>query len=176
VNKKCGHLLATLTLLASAAWNQPVYAQSRSQHFVCDRGYTAAQCQVAMDILRVKLRKYPTHDLGDWTWVVVRSIDWKRLLYDRNLSSDVPAFTYLPERETFFDEALLDGASPRGIELALSWHRSIPELLDLAIRHELGHALCNERNEAAAKRTAQLLLIEPEADTLRVCRPKKPNI
>jgi hypothetical protein len=34
---------------------------------------------------------------------------------------------------------------------------TIPDLLDLAIAHELGHALCNERDEAKANRVARLL-------------------
>jgi hypothetical protein len=34
---------------------------------------------------------------------------------------------------------------------------SIEKLLDYAIVHELGHALCNERNEAKADRAAKLM-------------------
>jgi hypothetical protein len=32
------------------------------------------------------------------------------------------------------------------------WQRSMPKLLELAVSHELGHALCAEPNEAAAIR------------------------
>jgi hypothetical protein len=151
----------------------PVSAQSPRQHFVCDRGYTQTECKAQIAVLRAALAKYPTRDLGDWTWVVVRSNDWRRLLTDRKLMSGIPAFTYLPSRETFIDEALLQIASSRGLELATSWHMTIPDLLDLAVRHEMGHALCNERDEAAASRTAQLLLDAPAAPGLEACRSRR---
>jgi hypothetical protein len=126
-------------------------------------------------VLRAAVRKYPVGDLGDWNWVIVRSFDWKRFLSDRNLTPDIPAFTYLPKRETFFDEALLQTASARSFELAASWKMSIPELLDLAVRHELGHALCGERDEAAAKRTAQLLLDLPKLSAFQACHARRPR-
>jgi hypothetical protein len=172
-------IVPSLILLA---WNVgPVAAQSPTprslaQQFFCSGGYATPECHVQVAVLKAALRKYPTKNLGDWTWVVVRSNEWKRVLSDRKVTLEIPAFTYLPERQTFFDEALLKTASPRGVELAASWHMTIPELLDLAIRHEMGHALCKERDEAAAKRTAQLLLDAPTIDTLRACRAKKPNV
>lgn len=161
-------------LVICIAWLvSPVAAQSPMQHFICDRGYTQQECKAQIDVLRAVLAKYPTHELSDWTWVVVRSNDWRRLLTDRKLKPEIPAFTYLPSRETFIDEALLMITSSRGLELAASWHMMIPELLDLAIRHEMGHALCHERDEAAANRTAQLLLEAPTAPGLQACRSKK---
>lgn len=150
----------------------PAAAQSPMLHFICDRGYTQPECKAQIDVLRAALAKYPTRDLGDWTWVVVRSNDWRRLLTDRKLKTEIPAFTYLPSRETFIDEALLKITSSRGIDLAASWHMTIPDLLDLAIRHEMGHALCHERDESAAKRTAQLLLDAPMASALEACRSR----
>jgi hypothetical protein len=167
--------------LACGGWfGEPVGAQSAPrkpplQSFVCNTGYSQSACQAQVSVLRTALAKYPIVDLGDWTWVVVRSIDWKRLLADRKFAPDIPAFTYLPRRETYIDEALLGPASSRGFELAESWHMTMPELLDLAIRHEMGHALCNERDEAAAKRTAQLLLEAPAAPALQACRDRKPK-
>jgi hypothetical protein len=63
----------------------------------------------------------------------------------------------LPNRETFFDEALVEAESSRGLELSASWHMKISDLRDLAIRHEIGHALCGESDELAATRIAGLL-------------------
>jgi Zn-dependent peptidase ImmA (M78 family) len=34
---------------------------------------------------------------------------------------------------------------------------NMQDLLDFAIAHELGHALCNEKDEAKANRVAQML-------------------
>jgi|ERR1035438_1624495 hypothetical protein len=46
----------------------------------------------------------------------------------------------LTANQTFFDEALVLHESLRGMELADIRHMSIEELLDQAVRHELGHA------------------------------------
>jgi hypothetical protein len=35
-------------------------------------------------------------------------------------------------------------------ELMKEWQMSMPKLLELAVTHELGHAFCEEKNEAAA--------------------------
>jgi hypothetical protein len=135
-----------------------------AQHFVCNIGFTQSPCRVRTDALRAVLQKYPVRALGDWTWVLVRSNDWKKFLCDRHFSPNTPALTYLPSRETYFDEALVIDASSRGVELSATWHMSIPALLDLAIRHEMGHALCNDPDESAAQRTAMLLQsVEPPA-------------
>jgi hypothetical protein len=131
--------------------------QTPTQRFICNIGYTEAQCRARTDALRAALQKYPIHALGDWTWVVVHSNDWKIFLADRHFSPNTPAVTYLPARETYFDEALLLDTSSRGVELSTAWHLPIPALLDVAIRHEMGHALCNNPAESAADHTAALL-------------------
>jgi hypothetical protein len=151
-------LLAPFVLLAL----QPQILPSASaqtpapkQHFVCNIGFTQQQCDVDMAVLRKALAKYPVEALGEWTWVLVRSEDWRRILLDRGFKPDTsPAFSILPNRETFFEGALLAKVSNRGVELSGLWHMPIEDLLDLAVRHELGHALCNERNEAKADRAA----------------------
>jgi hypothetical protein len=134
--------------------------QAPAQRYVCNVGYTLEECDERMLVLRRVLKKYPTDSLGEWSWVLVKSIDWKQILRVRGLDADAPAFTYLPARETFFDDALVGHESARGIELAVMWRLSIEELLDLAVRHELGHALCGERDEGQADRVAAVLLRE----------------
>lgn len=153
-------LLAPFVLLAL----QPQILPSASaqtpapkQHFVCNIGYTQKQCEVDMATLRKALAKYPVDGLGEWTWVLVRSEDWKRILLDRGFDPNNPAFSYLPQRETFFDGSLVVKVSTRGVELSGRWHMPIEDLLDLAIRHEIAHALCNERNDAIANRAATAL-------------------
>ncbi len=128
-----------------------------SKHFVCNVGYTPAECQVAMTVLRKAVAQYPMDALGEWTWVLVRTQDWKQILSDRKLDTNHPAFSYLPKRETFLDGALVVRASIRGAELSAIWHMAIEDLLDLAIRHELAHALCNDPDESKADRAARAL-------------------
>lgn len=130
----------------------PAHAQHQTlgPRFVCHTGYTPKECEVAVAALRSALAFYPAAVPVDWTWVLVRTEDWKRLLLDRGFDPDNPAFTYLPKRATFLDGALLAKVSTRGVQLSRAWHMPIEELLDLALRHELAHALCNVRNETRA--------------------------
>jgi hypothetical protein len=110
-----------------------------------------------MVVLRKALANYRASDLGDWTWVLVRSENWKLILLARGLDPAVPALTALDLRTTFFEEALVAGSSGRLSELMDIWHLGRQSLLDLAVRHELGHALCKDANERKAERVARLL-------------------
>jgi len=131
------------------------YRSPSAQQFVCNTGYRQKQCDEEMVVLRKALANYPVAQLGNWTWVLVRSEDWKALKL--GLDPDSPAFTCYTKRETFFEEALVTQVPVRGRELVLKWHMGTRDLLDLAIRHELGHALCNDTNERNADRVAKLL-------------------
>jgi len=128
--------------------------QAPMQHFACNTGYTPQECQAATALLRKALARYPVEALGDWRWVLVRTEDWKQILSERRVDPNVPAFSYLPKRETFLDGSLVVGASIHGAELRAIWRMPAEDLLDLAIRRELAHALCNEVDESKADRTA----------------------
>src|SRR5262249_52278955 len=151
-------LLSPFALGGQTRGDSTTQQQALRQHFVCNVGYTPSECQVATTVLRKALARYPVDALGEWTWVLVRSEDWKRILSDRRFDLNHPAFSYLPERETFLDGALMLRASVRGVELAVLWHMPIKNLLDLAIRHELAHALCNDPDETKANRAAIALI------------------
>lgn len=122
------------------------------QVFHCHTGYPLAQCQE--DIIQLKriLAHYPIEELGHWTWVLVRTQDWKPISRVLRLDPDSPAFTALEPRETFLEEALFVHDPQRTAELMHEWVRSMPQLLEFAVSHELGHAFCEETNEAAADR------------------------
>ena len=128
-----------------------------AQHFVCNTGYSLRKCQVDMAILRKTLAKYPADELGEWTWVLVRSADWKYIVMPRGIDPDSPAFTYLPKRATFIEEALVAKVPHRAAELIVRWGMSTDDLLALAVTHELGHVLCNEPSEVEANRAARTL-------------------
>jgi hypothetical protein len=141
-------------LAAQTNGNSSAQKQALKQHFACAVGYTPHECQVASTVLRTALARYPTDALGEWTWVLVRPEDWKQILSERRFDSNHPAFSYLPKRETFLDGALVVKTSIRGVELSAIWHMAIEDLFDLAIRHELAHALCNDPDETKADRAA----------------------
>ena len=128
-----------------------------ARHFVCDTGYTMKQCDEELVVLKKALAKYPIPELGEWTWVLVRSEYWRLTLLTQTLDPGIPALTDPAARATFFDEALVAGASGRMSELMTLWHMGRESLLDFAIRHELGHAFCNDVNEMDADRVARLL-------------------
>ena len=158
------HILMTVPFVFSA---YPLAAQTNgtasaqkqapTQHFACNTGYTSQECQAAIAVLRKAQAQYPVDALGEWTWVLVRTVDWKQILSDRKFDTNHPAFSYLPKRETFLDGALVVRSSIRGAELSAIWHMPIEDLLDLAIRHELAHAFCNDPDETKAERAAVAL-------------------
>jgi hypothetical protein len=127
------------------------------QQFVCTVGITVEKCRQEMSVLRKVLAKYPSSELGQWRWVLVHSDQWRLLLIGRGFNSGVPALTALDAKTTFFEEALIAGSSDRVSNLMEVWHADRDGLLDLAVRHELGHALCGEENEQRADRVAGLL-------------------
>jgi hypothetical protein len=146
--------LSVYRLAAQTNRNASAQKQAPKQHFACNVGYTPRECQVAATILRKALSRYPVEALGEWRWVLVRYEDWNQILRKRGVDPNVPAFSYLPKRETFLDGSLVVEASIHGAELSLIWHMPIEDLLDLAIRHELAHALCNDPDETKTDRVA----------------------
>jgi len=127
------------------------------QHFVCNVGYTLENCHQQLAVLRKALEKYPAAQLGEWTWVLVRSSDWKDIQTARGLDRNSPAFTYFAGKETFLEEALVTEVPERQGALLVLWGMGRDKLLSFAIAHELGHALCNEKDEEKANRAAKSL-------------------
>jgi hypothetical protein len=136
--------------------NDPIPSPA-AQRFVCNVGYTQQQCHEQMSYLRPVLDKYSAGRLGDWTWVLVKSQDWKALQRLHAMDPDSPAFTVLDRRETFFEEALVSPVTVRRAELVRQWSLSTGDLLNLAVSHELGHAFCSERNEKKADAYGELM-------------------
>ena len=129
-----------------------------TQHFFCNTGYTHDACLEQIATLRNVVAKGPTESLGEWTWVLVRSQDWKPLMKMVGLHQDSPAFTCLEKRTTFVEEALVGRVSGgRPDELISRWHMGMSDLLNLAVEHEMGHALCSTLDEDKANHVAALL-------------------
>jgi len=153
--QKLRPILATLVVIGiQSQFPTDLHAQTQEQHFACNIGYTKQECQAATAKLRNAIARYPVDALGQWTWVLVRTADWKHVLAAKGFNVNDPAFSNLTNRVTFLDGSIVDGVSIRGMELRLIWHLPIEELLDFTIRHELAHALCNERDEFKANRIA----------------------
>jgi hypothetical protein len=155
----------SFSVLAALLIMRPAIAQAQSdaapaysvrspglsnQNFYCHTGYAPADCQQEVAVLKTVLARFPVEELAPWTWVLVRSRDWTPISLFLGLRPESPAFTALDQRETFLEEALFQRQGLRSAELQREWLMPRDKLLDLAVTHELGHALCSEPNEAVA--------------------------
>ena len=125
--------------------------------FVCNTGYSEQECREQARVLRSVLDRFPVQELGEWTWVLVRSQDWKPLKNKLRGNPDSPAFSVLEKRETFIEEALVSPVPLRRLELMSTWSASMNDLLEIAVTHELGHALCHEDDEVKADKYGRSL-------------------
>jgi hypothetical protein len=128
-----------------------------AQKFVCNTGYTLQRCDREMNVLRPILKKFHADELGAWTWILVRSEDWRSLLDRLGADHDSPSLTFLRDKATLFEEALLEPLPARRAELLKTWQIPLDQLLVEAVSHEIGHSMCNDPDEARAERRARAL-------------------
>jgi hypothetical protein len=128
-----------------------------AQHFHCNTGFDQHVCEQHVAKLKAVLRRYPADAPEGWTWVIVRSEDWQRLLGGLRLDRRSPAFSALGLRSTFLEEALFVYSPTRADELVRDFHAPFNQLLSIALSHELGHVICHERNETATNRIVEQL-------------------
>jgi hypothetical protein len=122
-----------------------------TQIFLCENGFPVEDCKSEFEILRSHLQTYPTAQLGAWTWVLVQSNHWRELGSDLGLDSTSPAYTAIEDRLTLLDESmLLQRDATRSAELIRKFDLPLSKLIDLAITHEMGHALCGFKDEYKA--------------------------
>jgi hypothetical protein len=128
---------------ASAKSGQITIAQPRpaTQHFFCNTGYSLEACHQQIAALRTVVAKFPTEALGEWTWVLVRSQDWKQFWRTLGVKPKSPAITCMEKRVTFIEEVLVAEVPGRAKELIASWHMSMTELLNTAMENEMAHTL-----------------------------------
>jgi hypothetical protein len=134
------------------------------QELYCDAAYKGGDCTTQIKMVLQRLRRYPLEQLGPWTWILVRSQTWPTLTESLGLDSGSPAFTSMEERTTFLEESLIAPTAPRGAELLRGFQTPLEKLLDLAIAHELGHAICNVEMEGGARTIGERLVAGEEAD------------
>jgi hypothetical protein len=133
------------------------YVSAPAQRYECSASFTLELCKQGMAVLKRVLARYWAPDLQQWKWILVHSEDWSHILLAHGIRPAIPAMTILDKETTLFDEALVIGPAGRTSELMDIWHLGREALLDLAVRHELGHALCNDSSERNADRIARLL-------------------
>jgi hypothetical protein len=127
------------------------------QHFTCDARYDRDWCLQRVDRLMAELKRYPADVPEKWRWVIVGSEDWQPLTQRLRLDQRSPAFTAIEERETFLEGALFLPTPARTNELVRDLRVPFDQLLSIAVRHELGHAICQSGDEATASRVSEQL-------------------
>ncbi len=120
------------------------------QHFFCNTGYSQADCDKQAKRLSELLASFDLARLGEWTWVLVQSGDWRPILRRAGRDPDSPAFTILEKRQTFLEEALFRAKADRSRILLEKYRVPLDQLLYVAVTHELGHAICHEVDEVKA--------------------------
>lgn len=128
------------------------------QHFSCNSGYELDECLTEISILKRDLADLPIDQLGEWSWILVRSLDWKTISKKLEIDPRSPAFICLELRETFIEEALLRDVLGRTETLVVTFQMSRERLRLFAVAHEFAHALCSDKNELKANYLAWLLL------------------
>lgn len=118
--------------------------------FLCSQKYDRVECAKDATKLRHAMTPYPVQLLGAWSFVLVPADDWKALIRDQGGDPVSPAFSMLDQRLTLLDASLFVASAGRNKELLERFEVIGPELLDLAITHEMGHGICQETNERRA--------------------------
>jgi len=118
--------------------------------FFCAEQYEPRDCAQHVASLEHILASYPVELIGGWSFVLVSSERWKELVESLGGNSDSPAFSVLERRTTVFEQALFSGGISRRAELLRIYGSSGDALLQLAVSHEFGHALCGDTNEKHA--------------------------
>jgi hypothetical protein len=118
--------------------------------FLCSQKYDRAECVKDATALRQAIAPYPVELLGAWSFVLVPADDWKALVRGQSGDPVSPAFSMLDQRMTLLDGSLFVGSAIRNKELMERFGKIGPALVDLAVTHEMGHGICQEKSERRA--------------------------
>jgi hypothetical protein len=151
--------LAFIHAVAKLKWadTSPPTRAASALRFHCNEGFSVSTCEEELARLRDLLAHFDLRSLGQWTWILVRSEDWKPILRQVGRDPDSPAFTILAARQTFLEEALFAPDPPRSRTFLERFSMPLEQLLPFAVAHELAHALCREANERRTDRYATQL-------------------
>src|SRR5438309_10091614 len=92
------------------------YLPTPAQKFVSNTGYSQTNCNEQVLVLRKALANYHEAQLGSWTWIMVRSEDWKAILRSRSLDPDSLKYKYYTKRKTFSDDTQVTQVRKRTTE------------------------------------------------------------
>jgi hypothetical protein len=116
----------------------------------CTTDYNPTRCLASASALAKVLQRYPIGRLGDWKFVLAGSEHWQQIVKSLGGDPESPAFTEFAARVTVLEDTLFETADSRKANLAQRYGQPLSGLLDYAVSHEMGHAICQERSEKLA--------------------------
>jgi len=135
----------------------PVYLDTtvpvpKTIQFFCTQDYDRQACLRDSLALRWSLSPYPypLEGLRTWSFVLVPADDWKALVGSLGGDPVSPAFSIVDQRTTVMESSLFFPSPSRGKEFLQLFGELGNALLDLAVTHELGHAICQDTDERHA--------------------------
>jgi hypothetical protein len=131
--------------------NRPA-SLSHAVSFSCTTDYDPSQCLASAALLAKVLERYPTERIGQWTFVLAGSARWRQTIKDLGGDPESPAFSELSARVTVLEEELFETVDARQEMLARRFGLPPGSILDYAVTHEMGHAICGERQEKLAEK------------------------
>lgn len=148
-------LLATCTSQSQTLRVVSVYLDAtvptpKTVQFFCTQDYDQQACLKDSLALRASLSTYPLSRIGTWSYVLVPADNWKALLGSLGGNPVSPAFSIIEQRMTVIDRSLFSAPASRSEELLQLFGVTGAALLDLAVTHELGHAICQDKDERHA--------------------------
>jgi hypothetical protein len=129
--------------------NRPA-SLSQAISFSCTTDYELSQCLKSVALLAKVLERYPTERMGQWTFVLAGSARWKQTIKELGGDTESPAFSELDARVTVLEDELFETVDSRQTMLAQRFRLPPGSILDYAVTHEMGHAICGERQENLA--------------------------
>ena len=118
--------------------------------FFCTQDYDRQACVNDSIALRLALAPYPLDQVGAWSFVLASSGDWKNLVHGLGGDPTSPAFSIIEQATTVVESSLFTATPSRNKELLLMFGVIGNALLNLAVTHELGHAICQDQDERRA--------------------------
>ena len=123
---------------------------NKNIQFYCTQDYNRDECHQHALELRRKLMSYPLERLGTWSFALVPSDKWKNLIRALGGPTHSPAFTIFEQRTTVMESSLFSPTATRSAEFRRVFGVTGEALLELPVNHELGHGICQERDEGRA--------------------------
>jgi hypothetical protein len=125
---------------------------SHTVSFSCTTDYDPSQCLASAALLAKVLERYPTERMGQWTFVLAGSARWRQTVKELGGDPETPTFSELSARVTVLKDELFETADSRQAMLAQRFGLPPGSILDYAVTHEMGHAICGEREENLANK------------------------